>query len=53
LNQILVNHTGKEIEQIQRDTDRDFFMSGDQAKEYGLVDEVIAERGSERPLKPV
>ena len=53
LNQILVNHTGREIEQIQRDTDRDFFMSGAQAKEYGLVDEVIAERGSERPLKPV
>ncbi len=53
LNQILVNHTGRPIEQIQRDTDRDFFMSGAEAKEYGLVDEVILERGADRPLKPV
>jgi ATP-dependent Clp protease protease subunit len=53
LNQILVSHTGQDFDKIQRDTDRDFFMSGAQAKEYGLVDEVILERGSERPLKPV
>ncbi len=53
LNQILVNHTGRPIEQIQRDTDRDFFMSGAEAKEYGLVDEVILERDADRPLKPV
>jgi ATP-dependent Clp protease, protease subunit len=33
------------VEDIQRDTDRDFFMSGVQAKEYGLVDEVISNRG--------
>ncbi|GLI34589.1 ATP-dependent Clp endopeptidase proteolytic subunit ClpP [Desulforhabdus amnigena] len=45
LNQILVRHTGKELEQIQRDTERDFFMSGLQAKEYGMVDEVITSRG--------
>lgn len=44
LNQILTDHTGKPIEQIQRDTDRDFYMSGEQAKEYGLVDEVITNR---------
>ena len=53
LNQILVDHTGRPVEQIQRDTDRDFFMSGEQAKEYGLIDEVILERGTDRPLKPV
>ena len=53
LNQILVNHTGRPVEQIQRDTDRDFYMSGAQAKEYGLIDEVILERGADRPLKPV
>ncbi len=53
LNQILVNHTGRPVDQIRRDTDRDFFMSGAEAKEYGLVDEVILERDSERPLKPV
>jgi ATP-dependent Clp protease protease subunit len=44
LNQILVLHTGQPIERIRRDTDRDFFMSGDQAREYGLIDEVITRR---------
>jgi ATP-dependent Clp protease protease subunit len=44
LNRILMDHTGKTYEQIQRDTDRDFFMSGEQAKDYGLVDEVITRR---------
>jgi len=53
LNQIVVKHTGRAVEQIQKDTDRDFYMSGAQAKEYGLIDEVITERGSDRPLKPV
>ena len=41
LNQILSYHTGQPIEKIRTDTDRDFFMSGDEAKEYGIVDEVI------------
>ncbi len=53
LNNILVEHTGKPFDQIHRDTDRDFFMSGSQAKDYGLIDEVISLRGSDRPLKPV
>ena len=44
LNQILVEHTGKKIEEIQKDTDRDFFMSGEEAKLYGIVDHVIANR---------
>lgn len=44
LNRILMDHTGKTYDQIQSDTDRDFYMSGDQAKEYGLVDEVITRR---------
>ncbi len=44
LNQILVEHTGKKIEEIQKDTDRDFFMSGVEAKVYGIVDHVIANR---------
>jgi ATP-dependent Clp protease protease subunit len=52
LNQILVQHTGKEMEQIQRDTDRDFFMSGAQAKDYGMVDEVISTRGIGQVLAP-
>ena len=44
LNGILVEHTGKDMEQIQTDTDRDFFMSGFEAKEYGIVDHVITNR---------
>ncbi len=40
LNEILAHHTGKELEQIARDTERDFFMSAREAMEYGLVDEV-------------
>jgi ATP-dependent Clp protease protease subunit len=41
LNGILAHHTGQPLEKIQTDTDRDFFMSGEEAKAYGLVDEVI------------
>ncbi len=44
LNDILVNHTNKDLSQIQTDTDRDFFMTGMEAKEYGLVDHVIVNR---------
>ncbi|HOW98548.1 MAG TPA: ATP-dependent Clp endopeptidase proteolytic subunit ClpP [Kiritimatiellia bacterium] len=41
LNEILARHTGKSLEVISRDTDRDFFMAADEAKAYGLVDEVV------------
>lgn len=44
LNEILSRHTGRPIDVIQRDTDRDFFMSGHEAKEYGIVDHVIRNR---------
>ncbi len=44
LNQILVKHTGKKIEQIQGDTDRDFFMTGEEARVYGIIDHVITDR---------
>jgi len=44
LNQILVRHTGKNLEQIKQDTDRDYFLSGAEAKDYGIVDHVIASR---------
>ncbi len=44
LNTILKEHTGKDLAQIQRDTDRDYFMSGQEAKEYGIVDLVIRNR---------
>jgi ATP-dependent Clp protease, protease subunit len=44
LNNILVRHTGQPYEKIEKDTDRDFFMTGAQAKEYGIVDKVISQR---------
>lgn len=44
LNSILMKHTGQSLKKIEKDTDRDLFMNGKQAQEYGLVDEVIATR---------
>jgi ATP-dependent Clp protease protease subunit len=41
LNRIVAHHTGQPLERVEKDSDRDFFMSPDEAKEYGLVDEVI------------
>jgi ATP-dependent Clp protease protease subunit len=41
LSGIFAHHTGQPLEKIQADTDRDFFMSGEEAREYGIVDEVI------------
>jgi ATP-dependent Clp protease protease subunit len=44
LNQILAENTGQSVEKISQDTDRDYFMSGDEAVDYGLVDRVISKR---------
>jgi ATP-dependent Clp protease protease subunit len=44
LNKIMADNTGKTIEEIHRDTDRDRFMSGDEAAEYGLIDKVLTSR---------
>ncbi|MBU0759958.1 MAG: ATP-dependent Clp endopeptidase proteolytic subunit ClpP [Candidatus Omnitrophica bacterium] len=41
INDILANHTGQNLDKIQKDTDRDYFMSAEEAKEYGIIDEVI------------
>ncbi|HNW39044.1 MAG TPA: ATP-dependent Clp endopeptidase proteolytic subunit ClpP [Candidatus Omnitrophota bacterium] len=41
LNEILAHHTGQTLEKIEKDTDRDYFMSAQEARDYGLVDEVI------------
>lgn len=41
INEILSSHTGKSIDQVKKDTDRDFFMSAQEAKEYGILDEVL------------
>ena len=45
LNEILSYHTGQPIEKIARDTDRNFFMSADEAREYGIIDEVMDRKG--------
>ena len=50
LNRILLHHTGQTMEKIQRDTDRDFFMTADQAKEYHIVDEVISSKPTPRSV---
>ncbi|WP_255558891.1 ATP-dependent Clp protease proteolytic subunit [Horticoccus luteus] len=42
LNEILARHTGRTVDQVQKDSDRDYYMSADQAKEYGIVDHVVA-----------
>jgi ATP-dependent Clp protease protease subunit len=47
LNQILAHHSGQPIEKIEKDSERDFFMNGNQAKEYGLIDEVIFKKTPE------
>ena len=44
LNSIIAHHTGKTVEQVEKDTDRDYFMSPEEAKAYGLVDEVVQSR---------
>ena len=41
INQVLANHTGQTVERIAEDTDRDRFMSAEEAKSYGLIDDVI------------
>ncbi len=45
LNKILANHTGQAFERIEKDVERDYIMTADQAKEYGIIDEVISKRG--------
>jgi ATP-dependent Clp protease protease subunit len=49
LNEILAHHTGQPVSKIEADTDRDFFMSGADAKAYGLIDEVVAGRKTSQP----
>ena len=44
LNEMLAHHTGQSIEKITKDTDRDYFMSAYEAKEYGLIDKVIEDK---------
>jgi ATP-dependent Clp protease protease subunit len=45
LNKILAHHTGQSLERIEKDVERDYIMTADQSKEYGIIDEVISKRG--------
>ena len=53
LNEILAHHTGQPLERIERDTDRNFFMSAEEARDYGIVDHVINKRVEGTPVTPV
>jgi ATP-dependent Clp protease protease subunit len=46
LNELMAHHTGKSVEQIEKDTDRDYFLSAEEAKEYGLIDRVIEDQSA-------
>jgi ATP-dependent Clp protease protease subunit len=50
LNRILVHHTGQRMEKIEKDTDRDFFMTAEQAKDYRIVDAVLSTKPTTRPV---
>jgi ATP-dependent Clp protease protease subunit len=52
LDTIMAKHTNQDIERIRRDTDRDFYMSGEQAREYGIVDDVITMRSPRKLFEP-
>ena len=51
LNEVLARHTGKPAEQIEKDSDRDYFMTAEEAKAYGIVDNVVAEKNQVQELK--
>ncbi len=45
MNELMAKHTGRPVEQVERDVDRDRFMSAEEAKEYGIVDTIVQHRG--------
>ena len=49
LNEILAKHTGQPLEKVEKDTDRDYYLSAEEALKYGLIDEVITSRKVEAP----
>lgn len=49
LNEIIAYHTGQPLEKVQMDTERDYFMGGDEAREYGIIDQVIEKRPTAKP----
>jgi ATP-dependent Clp protease protease subunit len=53
LEEIISRHTGQPIERVHKDTDRDFVMSADEAREYGIIDEVISARNAVDNAGPI
>jgi ATP-dependent Clp protease protease subunit len=53
LNRLMAGHTGKTLEEIENDTDRDYFMSGEEAVNYGLIDTVLERRGAAESTETV
>ena len=53
LDELLAHHTGQEAEKIHKDTERDFVMSADEAREYGIIDEVITARSLADKTGPI
>ena len=53
LNQVIARHTGKTVEQIERDSDRDYYLSAEEAKAYGLVDQVVENAAEAGAITPV
>lgn len=52
LNQIISRHTGRSVEQVEKDTDRNYFMSAEEAKDYGIIDEIITPKFNTDGKKP-
>ncbi len=52
LNQVIARHTGKTVEQLEKDTDRDYFLSAQEAKDYGLVDHVVENSADTKVVNP-
>ena len=49
MNEILASHTGRDLEEIASDTERDYYMSAEEARDYGIVDVVTNQRTAEQP----
>ncbi len=51
LNEIIASHTGRDVEQVEKDTDRNYFMSAEEAKDYGIIDEIVVPKISTNDKK--
>ena len=51
LNEIMARHSGQPLERIEKDTERDYFLSAEDARQYGIIDEVVIKQGVPLPSK--